>query len=353
MSINNVVIMEFKIEEFKPKEVPDEFWEGYFEFTETNFRFHNPDDPLPNREAVIQRLKLDQPHYLSTRYLVKTPDDKIIGWGGFGATLDTSPEYETNKHLCNINIAILPDYWRQGLGTSLLTRLVEEAQTHGKSVIETGTNHDSGRAFLKKYGATLSIEGFENRLELEDVDWDLMQSWVDKGKKRAEGVTIESFYECPEEILDEFTEMFTESANMAPLGDIEYRTNIDGKLRRDYEKHIKKSGYTHYTLISREKNGRISGMTEIFYDPCNGYKIFQELTGVRPEFRGKGLGKWLKAHMILHLRDTYPDVERIITGNAEVNAPMLSINKRMGYKKHKGGEGYKFIVEDIAKRLGL
>ena len=35
--------MEYKIIEFEPKEVPDEFWEGYFEFTETNHMEMNPD----------------------------------------------------------------------------------------------------------------------------------------------------------------------------------------------------------------------------------------------------------------------------------------------------------------------
>ncbi len=349
----NVIFMEFKIEEYNPKEASDEFWETYFEFIEANFRFRNPDDPLPNREAVIQRQKADIPYYYVKRRLAITPENKIVGWAGFGAILDTSPEYEENKHLCQLNIAVLNDYQRKGIGTAFLKVLVKEAQSLNKTVIETGADHDSGRSFLKKYGAEFTIEGAENRLELEDIDWELMQSWVDEGKKRAKDVTLESFYECPEEILEEFAEMCTEALNMKPLGDTEHRSNIDGKLRREIEKRYIDMGLTNYTLISREKDGRISGMTEIYYDPREGYKINQELTGVRPEFRGKGIGKWLKAQMILHIKDTYPDAERIITGNAEANAPMLSINTRMGFKKYKGGEGYKFEVEDIAKRLGL
>ena len=38
------MLMENRIEEYEPKEVPDDFWEGYFEFIETNHRYHNPDD---------------------------------------------------------------------------------------------------------------------------------------------------------------------------------------------------------------------------------------------------------------------------------------------------------------------
>ena len=345
--------MNYKIIEFNPKEAPDDFWEGYFEFNDANFRYHNPDDPLPNREAVIQRQKAGIPNFHVKRWLVFTPEDKIVGWAGFGAITETSSGYEENKHLCQLNIAVLPDFQRKGIGTSLLKVCVQEALSLNRTVIETFTNHDSGQAFLKKNGAEFTIEAAENRLELEDVDWDLMQSWVDEGLKRAEGVTIDSFYECPEEILDEFCEMYTEALNMAPQGDTEFRDNIDGNLRRQIEQRFRDTGHTNYTLLSREKDGRISGLTEIIYDPRDSYRIGQELTGVRPEFRGRGLGKWLKGKMILHIRDTYPDVQRIIAGNAEANAPMLSINERMGFKKYKGAEGYKFQTEELAKKLGI
>ncbi len=55
--------------------------------------------------------------------------------------------------------------------------------------------------------------------------------------------------------------------------------------------------------------------------------------------------------MIIHIRDNYPKAERIITGNADVNAPMLSINERMGFKKHKGGQMYKFQIDELVTKL--
>ncbi len=345
--------MDYKIIEFNPKEASDDFWEIYFEFMETNFKHHNPDDPLPNREGVIQRQKTKAPYYHIKRWLAITPENKVIAWGGFGTVVEGSSDYEENKNLCSMNIAVLADYVRKGIGTDVLKRAVQEAQILGRTTIEVSTDNNPGRAFLDHFGAQLTIEGAENRLDLEDVDWVLMQSWVDEGPKRAEEVTIESFYECPEEILEEYSELYTEALNMQPLGDTEHRANIDGKLRREMEQRFKDIGYTNYTLISREKDGRISGLTEILHDSREGHRILQELTGVRPEFRGRGLGKWLKGQMILHVRDNYPDVEVIITGNVEANAPMFSINDRMGFKKHKTADSYKFQTEEIARRLGI
>ena len=188
---------------------------------------------------------------------------------------------------------------------------------------------------------------------MEDVDWDLMRSWVEEGEKRAEGVVIESFYECPEEIIDEYCQMYTKVMQMVPLGDVEYVPNITPKERRTAEKRTKDLGRTHYTMVTREKDGKLSGLTEVFYDTREGHEIHQELTGVLPEYRGRGLGKLMKAQMALHIKDTYPDVKIIVTGNADVNAPMLSINDRMGFKRHKGGEGYKFQTEELARKLGI
>ncbi|NPD89978.1 MAG: GNAT family N-acetyltransferase [Asgard group archaeon] len=346
--------MEYKIIEFKPKEVPDEFWDGYFEFIEANAKEMDPDDPLPDREALIQRQKADFPDFYVKRLLAITPDEKIIGWVGFGFAEETSSDYEENKHIAQLNIVIRKDHRRKGIGTDFLKIAVKEFQDSEKTVIEVGSDNEYGKAFLKHYGAEIAIEGAENRLEIADIDWDMMQEWIDEGPKRAPDVTIETFLDvCPDEILEEYSEMYTEALNMQPLGEIESRANIDGEARRKFEKRTKEMGQISYTMITREKNGRISGLTEIYYDAREGQKIFQGLTGVRPEFRGKGLGKWLKALMIVHVKENYSKVERIITGNAESNEAMLSINTRMGFKKYRGGESYKFKTEDLVKRLNL
>ncbi len=346
--------MKFRIKEFKPREVPDEFWEGYFEFIESNHREMNPDDPLPSREGIIQRQKADYPDYTVKRWLAYTPENKIIGWVGFGASKETASDHEENKHIAQINVRVLKNYRRKGLGTELLKTALKEAIALDRTTIETGTDHEAGAAFLKHYGAQLTIEGAENRLEMEDVDWDLMQSWIDEGAKRAPGVTIEEFDNiCPEVIIDEYVEMFTEALNMQPLGETEGRANIDAEAWRKNEQRRGETGQKNYAMYTKEPDGRISGLTDIYFDPRDGDRIHQGLTGVRPKFRGKGLGKWLKAKMIFHIKENYPDVQRILTGNAETNEAMLSINKRMGFKRYKGEDGYKFKTEELAKKLGL
>ncbi len=346
--------MQYKIESFDPKTVPDEFWEPYFEFTETKFKEENPGDPLPDREGVIQCQKTDIPHFGVKRWLVYDDNGMVIGWAGFGAVRESSPEFETSGHTVGISITVHPDFRRQGIGTELLKILVSETETYGRSVIQLGADTESGKAFLSKHGATIAIEGAENRLLMSDIDWDLMDKWVADGKRRTEGlVALQTFFDCPKDILADYVNIYSTTMNQQPMGEIEGEARITPELRREYEARNKELGRINFTMITREADGTISGLTEFFYDPKDGHFMAQGLTGVDEIFRGRGLGKWLKAAMVMHIRDNFPEVARISTGNADENAPMMSINDRMGFKRHKAGAVYKFKTEELKEKLGM
>lgn len=86
-----------------------------------------------------------------------------------------------------------------------------------------------------------------------------------------------------------------------------------------------------------------SGLTEILYDPDRSFVVFQKLTGVKQEYRGRQLGKLLKAKMFLNLKYNYPEVKYISTSNAKSNIHMLRINREMGFETYAEGHAYKFI----------
>ncbi len=104
-------------------------------------------------------------------------------------------------------------------------------------------------------------------------------------------------------------------------------------------------------VISREVDGAISGVTNMGYWPEEAPLIQQFITGVRPPYRGRGLGKWLKAANLLRVRRELPEMNVVVTGNATTNEAMLSINERLGFQKHKDGVIAQMSLEALEEYL--
>jgi len=192
-----------------------------------------------------------------------------------------------------------------------------------------------------------------NRLHLDDVDWSLMERWRREGATRARGVTIEGFEDAPGRDIEQFCQLYTEVASQAPAGDLAGDLIVTPEQRRQEEKDLRANGYEWHTVVSREPDGTISGLTEMFYAEAEPHRLEQELTGVRVEYRGRGVGKWLKAEMLCFAADRYPEARFVNTGNADHNTSMVSINERMGFRKLRAQLFFEFHMEDLASRLEL
>ena len=108
----------------------------------------------------------------------------------------------------------------------------------------------------------------------------------------------------------------------------------------------------HITIYTRESDGSVSGLTETTCLKEAGHKVTQLLTGVKADCRGRGLGKLLKALMLLDIRDRHPDVKYVVTGNADSNAPMVAINHKLGFKKRLPVLLYKLKIKPGIKFRG-
>ena len=65
------------------------------------------------------------------------------------------------------------------------------------------------------------------------------------------------------------------------------------------EQSMEIQGTQRWTVYVRDcKTGSFFGYSEMIFDPEQPHLIFQDATGVQPEFRGRGLGRWLKAAML-------------------------------------------------------
>lgn len=347
---NNIHILSFD-----PLSCSKETWNLYHDYRTNlhNQRFPGVLLTLTN-ETVETNLKtaLESPEAIIEFFsIIDTIDNKQVG--DFICTIprENTDTYKENPGYMEFYINILENYHRKGIGTQALVKVRDVAKEKKKTLLATDTYYQTGKFFLQAIGAELEI-GIENRLQVEDIDWQMVELWNKEGQERSPQTKLVKYSSIPEDIIDQFSRVFTETYNQQPWGELD---DVAIRFTPDYFKHREKAfevaGAKWIAFLTIEEDGQISGLTEMIKGPVFKTMITQELTGVKEEYRGRGLGKWLKAAMLLKIKEDFPEVTTIRTENATTNAPMLSINERLGFKFYRESIEAQISFEELNRYL--
>ena len=330
---------------------PD-FWKRYHAYRRVRHEESRPDDPLRPDDIEEKRLKRDSPFEIDYHYEI-AKEGLLLSWFTGMTVKPGTPEYESSKHLFWADIYVHPAHRRQGIGSSWGPLIVELMDTHGCTTVGFGTEEAPGHAFLKALGAEAKLVGAENRLKLADVDWKMVERWIDEGPKRSPQTKFEIYDgPLPETMWDDFAPQLSSMLNTIPFENLDIGTIVVTPDHvRDFHARLVLSGEHLHTILTREPDGVISSITDMVWDPNRASILEQRFTGVRPDARGRGLGKWIKAAMLAHLHKLYPQAQWVVTENAGSNAPMLAINKKLGFKQYRVGTEYQVSRHGLADRL--
>ena len=261
-----------------------------------------------------------------------------------------------NQHLAEFEINVHPDYRRHRWGSRLLHLITAEARRQNRRLMIAGTNSrvPAGAAFMKCLGATPGLEAATNQLCLDELDRNLLQRWLDVPSELRTRFSLglwEGTY--PEDKIPAVVELF-QIANDAPHDQIEVEDRqYTAEMLRQFERHQIARGYLRWTYyVVENATGHFCGFTETFWNPNRPAIISQDFTGVHPEFRGLGLGRWLKAAMLDKVLRDRPQVTLVRTGNANSNAPMLAINNALGFKLYNAFTYWQVETEKAQLNLG-
>ena len=330
---------------------PD-FWARYHVYRRLRHAETRPDDPITPDGVVEHEMKREDPFELHFRYEISS-DSQMLSWFSAGATRPGTPGYDTNKHLVWADWSVHPDHRRQGIGQSWIPIALEIMERNGYTKLGVGTEEASGHAFLNWLEADVKFTGAENRLKLADVDWAMLQSWVEEGRKRSPNTKLEVYDgRLPTSMWEDYCPQFSSMLNTMPFEELDHgEIVITPPMMAEWFARMDFGGRSGHWILTREPDGVISAITDMMYAPYSPTIVHQGFTGVRPDARGRGLGKWIKAAMALHLHDLYPSAEWFTTDNAGSNAPMLAINTKMGFKQYRVGSEYQMSREQLATRL--
>lgn len=326
-------------------------WAAYHAFRRARYAESRPDDPIPPDADAEVWLRQPELGGASRRWLAWR-DGAVVGALGLGWVAE-GEMFESNRHLMGGSGAVLRPHRRHGIGLALARLVLAELEAQDRRVWTSQTIEDDGRAFLRALGAEPKMEASENRLDLRAVDWAMVERWADEGPRRSPDTALVFWPDrVPVEAYDGYAVALNRLWNTMPFEDLDHgETVFTPALLADFQARIDAMHGAWHTMLTREADGTISGITDISRTPGQPDRIVQQFTGVDPDHRGRGLGKWLKAAMLLEVRRRYPDARWVVTGNANSNDPMLSINHRLGFTAHRGETVFQVDRETLRARL--
>jgi GNAT superfamily N-acetyltransferase len=229
--------------------------------------------------------------------------------------------------------------------------MADEYQTR---VIGLYSEEADGIAALEHIGAEVKQLERRSRLDFGSVDWEMVERWVRELAERSPGTRLEMYADkMPDEFLEEYCAARTVLMNLMPWDDLEHGDIV--VVPEDFREMYARLAFTnseHHTLISREPDGSITGITDVSWRPSAPDQVSQWFTGVHPDARGRGVGKALKARMLQYVHERYPQAVWMSTENSSTNGAMLAINTALGFREHRIGRAMQIERDALARFLG-
>jgi GNAT superfamily N-acetyltransferase len=282
------------------------------------------------------RLELTEPDPMERKDAVVAVDgDEVVGAGmAFSATQD-------NLHLSWLAPWVEPERRRRGIGSAVLAELVAICRADHRTdlVMETGYPFERRadhpyRRFAEKNGFHLANTEIRRTrpLPVHDVDLDAL---VAEAAPHHEGYRIETFEQpLPEELLESLCAAHNRLAVDAPGGDLSFEPEaLTPELWRVHEETMRKQGRRRISTLAITDTGEVAGYNDLVVPPEDLPNVWQWGTLVVAEHRGHRLGLAMKARGLQELqRRVGPERTRVLTGNAEQNRYMVSVNERLGFR---------------------
>jgi len=261
----------------------------------------------------------------------------------------------TNPHLVFLQNFVRPDMREQGLGRSVLRRILDITVERGRSmlIVDVVDTVPAGEAFALAVGADLGIREHMNSVAVADLDIGMLERWCGEGPVRAKGYELLAWTDgYPDVHHGQIARLFVMADEDMPFEDAAFDPQAETaetvKERLDRSEGV----VERITSVVRHvASGAIVGFSEIMMLQKGNPTLSTTLTVVDRGHRGHAIGKWIKADAILRGIERYPNVTHIETENAFSNAPMLGINDAIGFKPEHTNKSYQAAVDTVQAYL--
>lgn len=230
-----------------------------------------------------------------------------------------------------LSVVVEPEWRRQGIGAQLFLEGLRFAQAHGAEKLASSVRDNTPEAlrFAERRGFHVDRHTFESALDLATFDEKPFSGILERA--RAAGISFFSLADAGD---------VTEEVQRK-LYDLNRATGLDNPGNRgvfppfeSFRQHVfEASWFRANGQILAADGERWVGLAAIAYYPEANY-AYNAFTGVLREYRGRGLSCALKLMAIQ--RACQYGATCIRTDNDSQNAPMLAVNRKLGYQPEPG-----------------
>jgi GNAT superfamily N-acetyltransferase len=319
-------------------------------FEQTMWAEYAPDEPAMAEKPALWLATQRRPNAKRVTWVVRgEAGNEVAGV----ATL--SLPLVDNQQLGNVELRVAPPYRRLGIGSSLMAAVAMRAKVEHRRVL-AGFSWDlvaAGELFACWVGGEDKQVIRRSDLDLRALDCDVVGRWLDVGSEVRDQYDL--WLVVGAYPVDQYAAIAEVEAvmNAVPHDDLDVEDEVrDADWVAQREQEQAQSPGERWTIFARERaTQRLVGYTQVFfYDDWPGH-VDQGNTGVHPDHRGHGLGRWLKAAMIDRIVGEKPESFRIRTHNAFSNAPMLTINNELGFVVTAKQTVWEADVDEVLRRV--
>lgn len=221
-------------------------------------------------------------------------------------------------------------------GTALRNALWQvaraEAQARGVSVLGAWgvDTYPEYNEFLCDAGFRQTLSTATARLDMTAVADPLLKAWITRPAD--DPYLLHHWTRVPDDYLARMADLQAVINDM-PQGDSELGERVYTPQHiREREAQVALDGETRFlAAVEDTRSGELVAYSETYWGPDRAALVYQGATAVRREARGQGLGKWVKAAMLLWLREAAVGAEYIKTNVAHENDPMNALNTALGF----------------------
>jgi len=339
------------VRDFDPQAASREDWQRLHAFRRARHAEDHPGEPVVPDADFEQELRLHRPLNASRRFIA-TRHGEFVGNLILMFRREGSPGCEEFAAHVDVAGGVLRAHRRRGVGKMLAGTLLAFMQAQGRTTATFKVHLPDGNAFMAALGAVGKYHSAENRLSLDALDWRALARWRGAVPLAANGLRWEVHAgRVPMARLGQLMAPFSSLINEQPLDALDVprmRYELQGYVTW-YEDMDRRGGEHFLVLLCHGDD--VAAMCDASWDARFPERVYQQLTAVARPWRGKGLAKAVKAAMLELVHARHPGARTMITHNAHANAPMLSINERLGFARHRDDRTYQLDRTALAAAL--